>query len=82
MLEVARLRIRKLVRFVEKTARNSIYTDFEDELGDSTDVALPGITPGTNFEQFRAKAAAYLKQHETTSRCNGCAATSSSPPMT
>jgi type I restriction enzyme R subunit len=64
MLELVRIRIRGLVRFVEKTARNPIYTDFEDELGDATDVALPGVTPGTNFGRFRAKAAAYLKQHE------------------
>jgi type I restriction enzyme R subunit len=25
---------------------------------------LPGITPGTNWERFRDKAAAYLKQHQ------------------
>lgn len=30
MLELARLRIRGLVRFVEKTKRNPVYTDFED----------------------------------------------------
>ncbi|MFI7059857.1 DEAD/DEAH box helicase family protein [Kribbella sp. NPDC050124] len=64
MLEVARLRIRGLVQFVEKTSRNPVYTDFEDTLGDPTEIRLPGITPGTNFERFRAKAAAYLKQHE------------------
>lgn len=64
MLELARVRIRGLVRFVEKTARNPVYTDFEDELGDATEVDLPGVTPGMNFERFRAKAAAYLKQHE------------------
>ena len=64
MLELARLRIRGLVRFVEKTKRNPVYTDFEDELSDATEVDLPGVTPGMNFERFRAKAAAYLKQHE------------------
>ena len=64
MLELARLRIRGLVRFVEKTSRNPVYTDFEDELGPATEVHLPGVTPGTNFERFRAKAAAYLREHE------------------
>ena len=64
MLEVARLRIRGLVRFVEKSRRNPVYTDFVDELGESTVVDLPGVTPGTNLERFRAKAAAYLKVHE------------------
>src|SRR5699024_9779483 len=64
ILELARLRVRGLVRFVEKTRRNPIYTDFEDVLNDSTSIDLPGVTPGTNFERFRAKALAYLKEHE------------------
>jgi type I restriction enzyme R subunit len=58
------LRMRGLVRFVEKTKRNPVYTDFEDELGEATIVGLSGVTPGTNFERFKAKAAAYLKDHE------------------
>jgi type I restriction enzyme R subunit len=64
MLEVARLRLRGLVRFVERTVRNPVYTDFEDTLGDATEIQLPGITPGTDLERFRAKAAAYLNQHK------------------
>lgn len=64
MLEVARLRLRGLVRFVEKTRQNPIYTDFEDLFGEATTVNLPGITPGTNFERFRSKARAFLRQHQ------------------
>jgi len=64
MLELARLRLRSLVRFIEKTSRNPVYTDFEDTLQDRTEVHLPGVTPGTNFARFRAKAAAYLKEHD------------------
>ena len=64
MLELARLRLRSLVRFIERTSRNPVYTDFEDTLGEVTEIDLPGVTPGTNFERFRAKAAAYLKQHK------------------
>lgn len=63
MLEIARLRLRSLVRFIEKTSRNPVYTDFEDALTDSIEVTLTGVTPGTNFERFRAKAEAYLRQH-------------------
>ena len=33
-------------------------------LGDGIEVDLPGVTPGTNCERFRAKAAAYLREHE------------------
>jgi type I restriction enzyme R subunit len=63
MLELARMRIRGLARFIEKTARNPIYTDFEDTIGEGVEVALHHVTPGTNFERFRAKAEAYLREH-------------------
>jgi len=63
MLEIARLRIRGLVRFIEKTSRNPVYTDFTDTLVDAVEVSLPGTTPGTDFERFRAKAEAFLKDH-------------------
>jgi type I restriction enzyme R subunit len=64
MLELARRRLRALVQFLDSAAKAVVYTDFEDELSESTLVELPGIQPGTNWERFRAKAAAYLRQHE------------------
>lgn len=63
MLELARRRIRSLVRFIEKTSRSPVYTDFEDLLGDGVEVDFPRITPGTDFERFQSKAEAYLRQH-------------------
>jgi type I restriction enzyme R subunit len=64
MLEVARRRLRGLLKFLEKAKKGAVYTDFQDELSDATLVDLPGLTPGTNWDRFRAKAAAYLKQHQ------------------
>lgn len=64
MLESARRKVRGLLRFLEKAKKAVVYTDFADELSEATLVELPGITPGTNWERFRAKAAAYLKQHQ------------------
>ena len=64
MLELARLRIRGLVRLVEAAKRLPVYTDFEDVLNEATDVDLPGVTPGTNLGRFRAKVTAYLRQHD------------------
>ena len=64
MLELARLRIRDLVRLIDRTVRNPVYTDFADESGDAVEIDLPRITPGTDVARFRAKAAAYLRQHE------------------
>ncbi|MFN8228342.1 MAG: DEAD/DEAH box helicase family protein [Mycobacterium sp.] len=64
MLELVRRRLRGLVQFLEKAKKAVVYTSFQDELTAATLVELPGITPGTNWERFRAKAAAYLKQHQ------------------
>ena len=64
MLELARLRLRSLVRFIDKAHRDPIYTDFEDTLGDATEIAFGRTVPGTNLERFRAKAAVYLRAHE------------------
>jgi type I restriction enzyme R subunit len=64
MLELTRLRLRGLLRFLEKAKKVVVYTDFQDELSEATLVELPGVTPGTNWERFRAKAAVYLKAHK------------------
>jgi type I restriction enzyme R subunit len=64
MLESARRRVRALVRFIERTRRALVYSDFADEFGEATVVDLPGVTPGTNWERFRAKARACLLDHE------------------
>lgn len=64
MLEATRRKLRGLLRFLEKDKKVVVYTDFADELSESTLVDLPGITPGTNWDRFQAKARAYLKQHQ------------------
>lgn len=63
MLELARLRIRGLVQFLERTRRAIVYTDFKDELGEGSIVELPGMTVGTDWERFKAKTRAYLLEH-------------------
>ncbi len=64
MLESARKRLRLLVQLIEKAKRQSVYTDFEDRLGNETPVELPGFGVGTDFERFRAKARQFLRQQE------------------
>lgn len=63
MLELVRLRLRGLVRLIERTVRNPIYTDFEDTISEESEVVLSGVTPGTNIERFRSKAEAYLREN-------------------
>ncbi len=64
MLEIARRRLRDLVKFIEKQRRKPIYTDFEDEMGSETQVVLPGFGEGTGYAKFRAKAQAFLRAHQ------------------
>lgn len=63
MLEVLRRRLRDLVQFIEKAKRKPIYTDFDDLMGDETEVELSGFASGDTFERFRNKARAFLREH-------------------
>ncbi len=64
MLEIVRRRLRGLVKFIEKQKRKPIYTDFEDEMGGETSVALPGFGEGADDTKFRAKAQAFQRAHQ------------------
>jgi type I restriction enzyme R subunit len=64
MLENVRKRLRLLVKLIEKTRRKPVYTDFEDQMGGETTIALPGVTTSGYSENFRAKARQFLQQHE------------------
>ncbi|RKT78670.1 type I restriction enzyme R subunit [Terracoccus luteus] len=64
MLELARRRMRGLVAFLPKAQKKTVYTDFKDELGEQSIVELPGVSVGTDWERFKAKTRAYLKDHE------------------
>jgi type I restriction enzyme, R subunit len=43
MLEDVRKRLRSLVKFIEKTTRHHIYTDFVDMIGEEREIDLPGF---------------------------------------
>ncbi len=64
MLEAMRRRLRGLTRFIDKTRKNPVYTDFEDTLDDPTPVELPHTTSGMNWDKFLERARAYLAEHE------------------
>lgn len=63
MLEQARRHLRSLVKLLEARRRAIVYSDFEDEIGAATPVALP-IAADDTFERFRLKARAFLRSHE------------------
>ncbi|MBB6580351.1 DEAD/DEAH box helicase family protein [Ralstonia solanacearum] len=64
MLETVRRRLRALIKLIPKGQKKIVYTDFEDELGESSVIDLPQVTAGLNMSKFREKARAFLKAHE------------------
>ncbi len=64
MLETVRRRLRMLVKLIPKGQKKVVYTDFEDELGDSTRIDLPQVTTALNMTKFKEKARQFLKAHE------------------
>ena len=64
MLEQVRRRLRKLIKLIERRSRKTVYTDFEDAMGQETEIELGGITAGTDYEKFKAKAQAFLRSHQ------------------
>ncbi|MDB5970273.1 MAG: type restriction protein res subunit [Hydrocarboniphaga sp.] len=65
MLESARKRLRALMKLVEKSKRQIVYTDFEDEMGEEAIIELPGVGSSTvDFERFREKARQFLKSNQ------------------
>jgi len=64
MLEQARTALRALVKLLDKLSRTPIYTDFEDQIGEGAEVAMPDFGPKDSFARFLAKTRAFLKEHE------------------
>ena len=64
MLEQARLHLRGLIYLIDKIRRKVVYTDFTDQIGDITAVALALGGIAGDFERFRSKVRAFLRAHE------------------
>jgi type I restriction enzyme R subunit len=64
LLEVMRRRLRGLLKLIDPKARKIVYTDFEDEIGGGTEVALPIAGSGTDKARFLMKVRHFLAQHK------------------
>jgi type I restriction enzyme R subunit len=60
-LEQVRLRIRALVKFIDKVRRQPIYSNFEDEMRGAELIPLTGVSIGVDTERFREKALDFLR---------------------
>ena len=64
MLEHVRIQLRSLVKLIEKSKRNIVFTNFGDSIGEGVEFDLPISVGGLNYEKFKAKARDFLCQHE------------------
>jgi type I restriction enzyme, R subunit len=64
MIESIRLKIRDLVKFIDRTQQTIIVTDFRDELGEVVEVDVPLQQTGFSPYQYRKKVEAYIRQNE------------------
>ena len=55
MLEDVRKRLRSLVKFIDKNKRPTIYTDFQDLMGEETTIDLPGFGEFTTLNTSAKK---------------------------
>ncbi len=63
MLERVRRRLRVLVHLIDRSQRKIVYTDFEDVIGEGTEIEFSGLSGVDNFPLFRQKAKAFLSDH-------------------
>lgn len=63
LLEDGRKRMRSLVRFLDRTARLVVYTDFEDSLREAKTVDLPVAATGIDKARFTAKIESCFAAH-------------------
>jgi type I restriction enzyme R subunit len=63
MLEIVRKRLRDLIKLIEKSKRNRIYTTFLDEIGPAAEIEIVAASAEIDFERFKAKVQHFLKMH-------------------
>jgi type I restriction enzyme R subunit len=63
LLELVRVRLREVVKLIDRTPKKILYSNFEDEVGEGESVTLPNIS-AIDEVSFRKKVRAFLKKHE------------------
>jgi type I restriction enzyme R subunit len=64
MVESVRVRLRDLIKFIDRSQQAIVYTDFKDELGAVIEVDPPLYQTGFSPYQYRKKVEAYIREHQ------------------
>ena len=63
LLENVRKKLRDLVKFIDRSSRNVVYTDFEDEMGAAQEIELPMLAASIDAAAYKKKVEQYIKEH-------------------
>jgi type I restriction enzyme, R subunit len=63
MLEEVRVRLRELIKFLDKGEAKIVYTNFEDTIGDHTPIIVPGYANAEELRQYRMKVERFIRDH-------------------
>lgn len=63
LLEQVRVRLRRLIAFLDKGERKIVYTDFEDTIGEQTEVFAPGYASVEEMRQYKLKVEKFIREH-------------------
>ncbi len=64
MIESLRVRLRDLIKFIDRQQQEIVYTDFKDKLGVVKEVNAPIYQTGFSYVQYEKKVKTYIKEHE------------------
>ncbi|WP_306168645.1 DEAD/DEAH box helicase family protein [Halomonas sp. MMSF_3323] len=63
ILDTVRRRLRRLIKLIEVKKRPHVYTNFEDELGEASEIEALNSSVGTDMHRFRLKVRHFLTDH-------------------
>jgi type I restriction enzyme, R subunit len=63
LLEEVRLRLRDLIKFLDKGEVKIVYTDFEDTIGEHAEIYVPGYASAEEMRQYRLKVERFIRDN-------------------
>jgi len=63
LLEEIRIRLRELIKFLDKNEATIVYTDFEDTIGDHTPIFVAGYASAEEMRQYKLKVERFVRDH-------------------
>ncbi|MBI1921096.1 MAG: DEAD/DEAH box helicase family protein [Geobacter sp.] len=63
LLEEVRVRLRELIKFLDKGEAKIVYTDFTDTIGEQSEIYVQGYASAEEMRQYRLKVERFIRDH-------------------